>query len=486
MAADPTPTASRVSPFWSLAVAAAAALVAVGSARPYAGCWNDGSRLATVESLVDRHTLAIDDSVFVRPPPCDDAGTATPYPRDEPNLLAHGTGDKLLIRGHYYSDKSPVPALFLAGVYAAWQAGTGETARERPDRFAYVMTLASSGVAYVFAVWCVFQFGGPLELALRGRLLLAASFALGTVALPYVRHVNNHVLLLGVAAGLVLGLAWLGVEAAAGRCSWWRLIGLGSLAGLGYTIDLGAGPVLVVCTLAVVVWHCRRIGPAAAFLAAALPWLVLHHAVNYATGGTFKPANAVPEYFDWPGCTFTAQNLTGSWNHPSVGHCLRYAADLLLGRRGFLGHNLPLFLAVAGAGPLLWRRVPEWPAVLFAVAWSGGTWLAYALTSNNLSGQCCSVRWFVPLLAPGYYVLAVLLGHFPRHGPDFLVLAGWGGVVAALAWVQGPWMKHMVPGYWGWYAAGLLSWLAVAVRRRRANRREAGLPAGPAARARAA
>jgi len=32
--------------------------VAAISARPFAGGWNDGSRLAAVESIVDRHTLA--------------------------------------------------------------------------------------------------------------------------------------------------------------------------------------------------------------------------------------------------------------------------------------------------------------------------------------------------------------------------------------------------------------------------------------------
>ena len=42
-----------------------AVLVALVSARPYAGSWNDGSRLATVESLVDYHTLAIDRSIFL-------------------------------------------------------------------------------------------------------------------------------------------------------------------------------------------------------------------------------------------------------------------------------------------------------------------------------------------------------------------------------------------------------------------------------------
>ena len=35
--------------------------------KPYAGTWNDSSRLATVESLVDHGTLVVDDSIFIRP-----------------------------------------------------------------------------------------------------------------------------------------------------------------------------------------------------------------------------------------------------------------------------------------------------------------------------------------------------------------------------------------------------------------------------------
>src|SRR5205085_626727 len=82
----------------SVLVVAAALAVAAVSARGYVGGWNDGSRLATVECLVDYHTLAIDRSVF------------------QP-----GTADKLLVAGHFYSDKSPVPAVLLAGVYQLWR-----------------------------------------------------------------------------------------------------------------------------------------------------------------------------------------------------------------------------------------------------------------------------------------------------------------------------------------------------------------------------
>ena len=98
-------------------VLTAALVVALVSARPYAGSWNDGSRLATVESLVDHGTLAIDHSIFVQVPQRQHVDDPGPYPADDPLLQQHGTRDRLLIRGHFYSDKSPVPALLMAGLY---------------------------------------------------------------------------------------------------------------------------------------------------------------------------------------------------------------------------------------------------------------------------------------------------------------------------------------------------------------------------------
>src|SRR5262249_37771150 len=69
----------------------------------------------------------------------------------------------------------------------------------------------------------------------------------------------------------------------------------------------------------------------------------------------------------------------------------------------------------------------------------------------------CSIRWFVPFLAPVYYVLAVYLREQPRMVGVFLLLSGWGLVMAGLMWWQGPWMKHMVPYYWPLQAAALVS-----------------------------
>ncbi|HSD50599.1 MAG TPA: hypothetical protein VLG48_04270, partial [Candidatus Methylomirabilis sp.] len=437
------------------------AAIAVGmvSARNYAGSWYDGSRLATVESLVDYRTLAIDRSIYVQVPSGGDPTIPGPYPRADPDLFPHGTGDKLFIRGHFYSDKSPVPALLMAAMYQALQWGTGLKAREHPDRFYYWMTVGSSGLSYVVAVWCVFLTGQVLGVPLAYRLLLTASFGLSTVALTYTRHVNNHILLLGVAGPLFLGLARVAEEIRSGQASQLRVFGLGMLSGLGYSFDLGSGPILLMCTLALVAYRSRSFMAVAMFVLAASPWLAIHHAVNYAIGGTFRPANSVPAYLTWPGSPFTAEIMTGPWNHPSPGHFVIYAAALLFGRRGFFGHNLPLFLTLPGLVAIRHRRPFELPEILGGLGWFAGTWLVYAVASTNYSGLAASIRWFVPLLVPAYFLLAVVLRDHPQYRRDFLILSAWGAVLAGLMWWKGPWMKRMVPFFWPLQAAALLTWI---------------------------
>jgi hypothetical protein len=287
------------------------------------------------------------------------------------------------------------------------------------------------------------------------------------VALPYCRFVNNHICLLAVVAGLLLVLVRLAREAPLGGYSQARLVGVGTLAGLGYTIDLAAGPLLALGAVGMALSRCRRWRAAALVAAAAVPWVILHHGVNYAVGGTIKPANAVPEYFNWPGSSFTAQNLTGGWHHSGVGHLLTYALALLAGKRGFLGHNLPLWLALGGSLVLLRRRPREAAELALGLGWAGCTWLVYAVTSTNYSGQCCTIRWFVPFLAPGYYGLTLVLQRFPALQLDFLVLSAWGALLAAVMWYKGPWMEHLVPFYWLFQAGALASWLGIALWRRR-------------------
>ena len=284
------------------------------------GSWNDGSRLATVECIVDRHTLAIDESVFVAMPAGDDpSGRRSPYGdlHTNPTMIAlsAGTKDKLLIDGHYYSDKSPVPALLMAIFYQLLQWLTGLRAAFQPEVFCWAMTLLSSGLPYVVAVWAVFRMGRSMRLPTSTQILLAGSLAVATLAPVYARSVNQHIQLLGVAALLDVGLiARLGRRLRGDhRRQGTLLAGLGclTLAGSGYSIGtLARSPPMLACALGA--WSpggCRSVTQGVGlFLAAALPWPgVLHHAVNYAVAGTFTGGSTRSRsIFLWEGCPFNA------------------------------------------------------------------------------------------------------------------------------------------------------------------------------------
>ena len=120
-----------------------------------------------------------------------------------PILNELGTSDKLHINGHYYSDKSPVPNVLLAGVYwCELQLGM-PSATQRPDLFAYTLTVLTSGLSYMIAVLAMLALSGSLFAKPWQRHFFTASFAFSTFALIYTQYVNSHVMQLAVVACLV-------------------------------------------------------------------------------------------------------------------------------------------------------------------------------------------------------------------------------------------------------------------------------------------
>jgi hypothetical protein len=496
---------------WLFAAIALAA-AAVG-ARPYAGSWNDGSRLAAVESLLDRGTLAIDDSIFCRPPRhLIDSGLA-PYPAGRTDLLTFGTLDKLFIHGHYHSDKPAVVSILMAALYQPLMGLGLPSPAERPDIFCWMMTVLTSGLGYAVAVGCVWALGTRLGLAPSWRLAWTASFALSTFALAYTRHVNSHIMMLGVVSAMCLLLVRLAGEARDGRAAPGLLAGLGTLAGLGFNLDFGSGPLLLAITFVLVAWRFRRLVPVLVFTIAALPWVAAAIGLNYAIGGGWKPINMYPEYFIYPGSPFTQQNLTGFFRHSPLDQFL-YAAAMLIGKHGYWNHNLALLLAAAAGWRVLRSSRPPLACsspsprrgeggerrsrepgegqgacdptgqtgraeLLGLLAWCTATWLLFAVLSNNMGGACCSVRWFVPFLAPAYWLLAILLRDRAEFRADFIALSAWGAVLGGIMWSIGPWTQRMVPLMWPVVGGALLTWGAIEWSRRRQALGEVQQPAAP-------
>lgn len=473
---------------WSGLLGLVAFGIAAIGARPYAGGWNDGSRLAAVESLIDRGTLAIDDSVFCGAPQRLFDSGHLPYTPDVPGLNQVGTRDKLFIRGQFHSDKPPLVSVLMAGMYEPLMWLGAPSPGERPDTFTWIMTLLTSGLGYAVAVGCMWSLGGRLNLEPRWRAIWLASFALATFAPAYTRHVNAHMMQLGVIAAMCLLLSsW--VAPASSRCSfrsilaskechpdsgtgedagathtrteWRSLLGLGTMAGFGFNLDFGSGPPLVAAAFLAVAWRTRRVWPVAAFTAAALPWIAAGLGLNYAIGGVLLPLNMYPEFLDWPGSPFSATNMTGLLRHGPLDQFL-YAAAMWFGKHGFLNHNLPVLLLLT-AGWAAMRRAGSVELVAL-LGWCGVSWFAYAFLSNNMGGGCCSIRWFVPFLAPAYWLLAIVLRDQPERRHAFVVLSIGGFVLAAIMWAVGPWTTSMVPMMWPVVGIMLIAWFVVSRR----------------------
>ncbi|WP_435009712.1 hypothetical protein P12x_000960 [Tundrisphaera lichenicola] len=443
-----------------LGVIVTCALISLGSARDYAGGSNDGSRLASVESLVDHRTWVIDRSIFVDPA---QASRLEIWPPRSPH--PEGIIDKLRIDGHYYSDKPPVTAVLMAAVYQVIQWTTGLVARESPGLFCAWMTLTSSGLAFVLASWCLYRIGLESGLSRRSSVLLAASLALATVAPAYSRQVNASILLLAIAMALMLVLVR--IPEGSDRNSGKSALLAGGLAGLGYSTDLGCGPVLVLCVGA---WLFHRgsfrLAPLIWYGVGAFPWLLGHHALNYMIGGTIGPMNTVPEYFRWPGSPFTEANLTGGGaGHANLLEYLSHANGFLFGWKGFICHNPTLLLAFPATLALLRTRRPDRPLVLASAAWASGTWLLYSLQSSDLSGFNISVRWLVPTIAAGYLILARNLGRDPGSAYDLGLMSLFALPISGFDWWVGTWAHRHVPGLFPWLGLAVLAWFAAYLER---------------------
>lgn len=416
-----------------LAVATLALAAAAWGAYPHADGNSDGSRLAAVESVGRTGRLRIDDSIYLRPRYRGPDGT--PAYSDANPYMHSGTTDRMLVGGHYYSHHPPVPLLAGGLVYAGWLAAGGPAAADRPALFARAITVATAGLPFAVAVWLVGRTARrPLGLPSGSALLVSGSLAAATVAPAYSRSVNGHVLLLAVGAGVCHAVA----AAQAGGLTARLAAAIGGLAGLGYGADGALGPALV---LAATGFCLARGGWRSAAVCGllAVPGVAAHHLALYVTTGDPLSPATNPANFQWPGSPWTPDALTGLRVKHTAAGAIDYAARLAVGSRGFLTCNPPVWLAVVAAVLLALRHPADRPAVGFAAGWVllGAT--PYILLSNNLSGVCLSVRWFVPFLAPAYLLVALLLRRHPGFWRDLAWLSACGAVLGVAMFRAGPW-----------------------------------------------
>jgi hypothetical protein len=357
----------------------AVALFLVLATHTRQGGWNDASRLAMVEAIVEHGHMWVD-------------GTH----------MSRFTGDVARIDGRFYSDKPPALALVAVPVYAA-ETALGITFRRDLARAYYWTTLLTVGVTTVAGLAVLAWFLRRIVPDPRWRAATVLAIGFGTLNTAYSVTFSNHP---PSATALLVGflLLWRWRRFGAGLAS----VAGGALAtGLAALTDHGAA-FYMPAFLAYVLWSASSRRGVAALVFAAVTAVAIagYAAYAIALSGSPLPLPLQPRLFDYPGSYFADHaHLAGSaLPHDSLASLVRYAGLCLFGYRGlFVITPLLLFvvwgmlwIAASGEHP---HRIEARVALVPTVVLVG----YYLLTSSDPGGNAYGVRWFC-LFIPMLYV----------------------------------------------------------------------------------
>jgi hypothetical protein len=357
------------------------ALVGVVTILPRVQGWNDASRMAMIQSLVDYHSLAIDHSTFA------------------------DTGDKVFINGHFYSDKLVLPALIGAIVYLPLSL-LGIKLGDSWNLAYYLITLFTVKAFWLVGLVAFYQALGFTGLTDNKRLWLTLALGVGSLYFTWSVTFNNHSL---AASWLAIGFYFLLKAKHSDRIRQHLFF-----SGLFFALA-GSSDVPIIAFYAGFLLYVvadRRLRAGALFFLLPLPLAcapVL--AVNYTISGSIIPVQIVKSYFMYPGSPWVrqgAETLSGTGINQGI-FLVSYGFNIFLGSRGFIFYNPMLFIAI----PLLVRELK--PSRLFArearvvgLA-SALIVLYYLLFSMNYGGASYSFRWFVPLLPLWFFFIYPLM-----------------------------------------------------------------------------
>ena len=348
--------------------------VSLFTINPRVNGWNEASRMALTQSLVEHKSFIIDESIFVK------------------------GGDKVFIKGHFYSDKPAIPSMLAAIIYAPLY-GLGLNL-DYGWNLSYYLIILFTIKAFWIASILAFRSALSFTSIRDDRIPLAIFlYSFASLAFAWSSSFNNHSL-----AGSSLMIAFFFYLQTKHKNVNMAHLWSGLFFGLAASMDIPTSIFLV--GFGLLVAHKWRVSnPTWLFIGGASLPLALHFMVNYSIGGTLLPLQINPAFFEFEGSVWTdSQALSGvSINSPLF--ALQYAFFSLFGAKGFVWYNPLLFFLV----PLLIRNVRR--AHVFqaeTLVILVGTFMLmsyYWLFSSNYGGWSYSIRWFVPVLPLIFFYL---------------------------------------------------------------------------------
>ena len=373
------------------------------------GSWNAASRIATVQSLVESHTFVIDNSVFI------------------------GTGDKVFIGGHFYSDKPPIPSVLGAAVYwPLYHAGFGlHLGSSLPY---YLVTLLTVRLFWLLGTLAFFSSLAYTDLDVEKRLLATVALGLGSLYFSWSSTYNSHAL-----AASFLGIGFYFLLRARFEATVSLNLGLAafflSLAG---TADVPTGIFYILFLLYVL--HDPRLRAGIIFyLLPLLTTLLPALAITYSIHHSIVPVQIVASYFQYPGSPWVGTDQLSGVHSNSAQFALGYAFSALVGPKGFLLYDPIIAIALWGLVRVIREKGHFFYEGIAVAAGSAAVVLYYLFATNNYGGWSYSIRWFVPLLPLLFFFLYPYFKSYgPKRARPFRVLL-WVAIVISFVGAIDPW-----------------------------------------------
>ena len=347
--------------------------------------WNDSSRFATIQNLVENKSFIINNAYYER-----------------------GTHDKVFINGFYYSDKPPLFSVIGSFPYFLLHAG-GIEFNDYHNIVVYTINVSIIIIPFLVFFFILYKYiCNYTELQKEKSILLTNALAVGTSLFAFSAAFNNH-----QPAAILIGLSALYLFFKE-RYNLAELFLIAFALSLATFIDLGAIFIAIPFSVFVLL---RLLGDKKKkfkkiikqllfyMIGAAIP-LIVHCYINQRITGDLLPAGLHSELFQYTNSPWVDINLlTGvSLAVKSFKEWLSYIWVLTFGHRGFFVHN-PLFffgliLAVYYIIKKKGKKRLYAATSLFSFV---ALFIYYSLFGKHAGGVCYSVRWFVisiPLVFP--------------------------------------------------------------------------------------
>ena len=342
---------------------------------------DEQGRLATIQAIVEHHTLAIDQTDF----------RANRYAVVGPD-------------GHWYSDQSPVMAALLSGPYWVLHR-LGVSFEKDPVLTEYLLTLLGVTLPMAFAAGLLYRMGRLFELRRPYRAALALAIVVASGWISYGTVLNAG----AAAAALVVMAAGSLVQATltkkpAAALGW--ALAAGILASLATTYEVTAIVFLVLLLVVVFAlkWPIRvRAGSIALYLLGAAIPLSLYTNLNRSVTGDFRPAFFHP---DMLAQLAPAQNSADDDDDPPAGVWRSIETggarfiDAIFGSHGLLTHFPILLLGLLGVSMVMHRHWPVTTKILASASVAGALaiLIAFASAKSDWREAMFANRWFLVFL----------------------------------------------------------------------------------------